>query len=276
MRIKAPTVRPNRWQALANRQWKKPLAHGVSFLWLLLGFAALGWGAVGLFKELERKAPLAIIQVEGDISPADREQLAAQLQQVVKGSYFTTDLQAIRDTVLATPWVESLSVQRRWPDGIRVLVIEKKPVARWGDNRYLSARGEIFVPKQGSAPEGLPMLLGPLGKANYVMEQYRSFNERLRPVHQQVVELHLTERMTWFMRLNSGIQLTLDQTQINEKMQRFLWLYQQQLQPYSDHIASIDLRYRNGLAVAWKEGLAVPVVNNQLKQPEQGLSQDVR
>ena len=58
----------------------------------------------------------------------------------------------------------------------------------------------------------------------------------------------------------------LDQNQINDKLQRFLWLYQRELAPYADRIASVDLRYRNGLAVAWKEGQAVPVSNNQLQR----------
>ena len=120
------------------------------------------------------------------------------------------------------------------------------------------------------------MLFGPAGKTGYVMEQYRSLNERLRPIGQQVVELHLTERMTWFLKLASGMEIILDQSQFNEKLQRFLWLYTRELQPYADRIGRVDLRYRNGLALSWKEGMAVPVVNNQLKKQEQVATQDGR
>jgi len=102
------------------------IAHALSWLWVVFGLLALGWGGYGLYSELVRKAPLALIQVEGDISPADREELASRLKASVKGSYFGTDLIAIRDAVILSPWVESMSVQRRWPDGIRVLVIEKR------------------------------------------------------------------------------------------------------------------------------------------------------
>ncbi len=238
----------------------------LSFLWLVLALGALLWGISGLVAELQRKAPLAIIQVEGDISSADRDELAARLKPVVQGSYFSTDLVAIRDAVLMSPWVESMSVQRRWPDGIRVLVVEKKAVARWGDKSFVSARGEIFQPKAGSENRDLPLLFGPIGKTAYVMDQYRSFNDRFRVLGVKVVELHLTERRTWFIRFDTGIQLILDQNQINDKLQQFLWLYERELKPYADRIASIDLRYRNGLAVAWKEGQAVPVSNNQLQK----------
>ena len=60
------------------------------------------------------------------------------------------------------------------------------------------------------------------------------------------------------------------------KLQRFLWLYTRELQPYADRIGRVDLRYRNGLALSWKEGMAVPVVNNQLKKQEQVATQDGR
>lgn len=238
----------------------------LSFVWLVIGLAVVGWGVLGLVSELQHKAPLAIITVEGDISPADRDLLALRLRPVVQGSYFSTDLVAIRDAVLASPWVESMSVQRRWPDGIRVLVVEKKAVARWGDKGFLSARGEVFHPKDEYIVADLPLLFGPVGKTAYVMEQYRAFNDRFRVLNLRVVELHLTERRTWFIKFDTGLQLILDPNQINDKLQRFLRLYTRELSPYADRIASIDLRYRNGLAVAWKEGQAVPVSNNQLQQ----------
>ena len=124
----------------------------------------------------------------------------------------------------------------------------------------------FFNQKIGRAGTDLPLLFGPIGKTAYVMEQYRSFNDRFRVLGLKVVELHLTERRTWFLRFDTGMQLILDQNQINDKLQRFLWLYERELTPYADRIASIDLRYRNGLAVAWKEGQAVPVSNNQLQK----------
>lgn len=270
------SVSRNPFRNLNCRGWGLALGRFLSLVWLLAGFVLLLWGMFGLYAELVRKAPIALVQVEGDISPSDREELSIRLKQVVNGSYFGTDLQAIRDTVIASPWVESMSVDRRWPDGIRVMVIEKKAVARWGEKNYLSARGEIFQPKPGAGSSELPMLFGPAGKTGYVMEQYRSLNERLRPIGQQVVELHLTERMTWFLKLASGMEIILDQSQFNEKLQRFLWLYTRELQPYADRIGRVDLRYRNGLALSWKEGMAVPVVNNQLKKQEQVATQDGR
>jgi cell division protein FtsQ len=241
----------------------------LSVVWLLMGLVFVVWGVMGLVSELQHKAPIAMITVEGDISLADKDVLANRLRPVVQGSYFSTDLVAIRDAVLASPWVESMSVQRRWPDGLRVFVVEKKAVARWGDHKFVSARGEIFQPKESDVDSTLPLLFGPLGKTAYVMEQYRAFNDRFRVLNLRVVELHLTERRTWFIKFDSGLELVIDQSQLNEKLQRFLILYPRELSAYAQRIASIDLRYRNGFAVAWKEGQAVPVSNNQLQKLQQ-------
>jgi len=50
-----------------------------------------------------------------------------------------------------------------------------------------------------------------------------------------------------------GVELLLGRDQIIEKMRRFTAIYQQALVQESDRIARIDLRYANGLAVAWRE-----------------------
>jgi cell division protein FtsQ len=142
------------------------------FMALIKLFVAIGrhggfaWGAWSLWVDLQKKAPLAVVHIEGDINPVDREDLAKRLKTVVHGSYFSTDLVAIRDAVLLSPWVESLSVQRRWPDGIRVMIVEKKAVARWGEQRFLSAKGEIFQPKAGEKLSDLPYCLGLKVKLN--------------------------------------------------------------------------------------------------------------
>ena len=100
--------------------------------------------------------------------------------------------------------------------------------------------------------DGLPVLFGPSGKTVYVMEQYRAMNSILRGLGMRIVELRLTDRMSWFMRMDNGMRLVVDQADTIEKLQRFAYLYERQLKPDAENIASIDLRYRNGVAVGWR------------------------
>lgn len=211
---------------------------------------------------LQERAVLRSVLVEGELRRADRRQIAAQVAPVAKGNYFTADLAAIKAAAETAPWVDSVVVSRRWPDGIRLQVREKQPVALWGAGGLISSRGDLFVPPDMSAAGidtgSLPILFGPGRKGTYVMEQYRAMNGILRLIGMRIVELQLTDRMSWFLRLDNGIHLVVDQVDTIEKLQRFAYLYEKQLRPDTDNIASIDLRYRNGVAVGWKAPQQAP------------------
>jgi cell division septal protein FtsQ len=51
----------------------------LSFYGYLIGFGLVG-GVIWFISELQHKAPLAMITVEGDISTVDREELAKRLK----------------------------------------------------------------------------------------------------------------------------------------------------------------------------------------------------
>lgn len=214
---------------------------------------------------LQERSVIRMVQVEGELRHVDRRALAARVAPLATGTYFTADLKAIADAARQAPWVDEVVVSRRWPDGIRLQVREKQPVALWGAGGLISSRGELFVPgdlaAQAVDTENLPILFGPGSKGTYVMEQYRAMNSILRLLDMRIVELQLTDRMSWFLRLDNGIRLVVDQMDTIAKLQRFAYLYEKQLKPDAGNIATIDLRYRNGVAVGWKVPVSRPQPN---------------
>lgn len=223
-----------------------------STLLLLLAAGVFVFGLVRTAQQWLARTPIASVQVDGALHHVDKRAIAERLAPVVTGNYFSVDLVAIHDVVSATEWVDEVRVSRRWPDGVRVHIREKQPVARWGQQGLISSRGELFAPSVADGVDGLPVLFGPASKSMHVMEQYRAMNTILRSLGMTIVELELTERMSWFLRLDNGIRLVIDQVDTIEKLQRFAYLYERQLKPDAGNIASIDLRYRNGVAVGWK------------------------
>lgn len=226
--------------------------HG-SLLLFAMALLAFGFVVIAAGAKLLSRGPVAAIQVEGELRHSDRGEIAARLAPLMQGDYFSIDLDAIRQAAATSPWVDEVRVSRRWPDGVRVQIREKQAVARWGQKGLVSSRGDLFVPPVMEDGRELPVLFGPASKGIYVMEQYRAMNNILRGVGMRVVELELTDRMSWFLRLDNGIRLVVDQADTIEKMQRFAYLYERQLRPDVNMIASVDLRYRNGVSVAWKE-----------------------
>lgn len=239
-----PKVRFGNLGGLASRAF---LAGAVVLLGVVL------WQAAG---KLSARAAIRTVQVEGELRHTDRQGLVQRVRPLATGSWFTADLEAIRQAALGAAWVDEVVVSRRWPDGVRLQVREKQPVALWSRGGLISSRGDLFVPGDLAQRQldtaNLPILFGPGNKGTYVMEQYRAMNGVLRGIDMRIVELQLTDRMSWFLRLDNGIQLVVDQADTLGKLQRFAYMYERQLKPDAANIASVDLRYRNGVAIGWR------------------------
>lgn len=228
------------------------LQHIAALLLLIVAAVALVTGVVRMTGMLQKRTVITSVQIEGELRHTDSQLLANSIAPAAQGNYFSIDLAAIRAAAQSGPWVDEVTVSRRWPDGVHVQIREKQPVALWGAGGLISSRGELFVPSTVVNTTDLPILFGPGSKGTYVMEQYRAMNSILRGIGMRVVELQLTDRMSWFLRMDNGIQLVVDQADTIEKLQRFAYLYERQLKTDAVNIASIDLRYRNGVAVGWR------------------------
>lgn len=220
-------------------------------LLMVVAAVAFAAGMMRMVSVLKMRTLIASVQIEGDLRHAESQVIADRVARVAKGNYFSIDLAAIQAAAQSAPWVDEALVSRRWPDGVRIQVREKQPVALWGAGGLISSRGDLFVPTTAVNTTDLPILFGPGNKGTYVMEQYRAMNSILRGLGMHIVELQLTDRMSWFLRMDNGIHLVVDQVDTIEKLQRFAYLYERQLKPDADNIATIDLRYRNGVAVGW-------------------------
>ena len=97
------------------------------------------------------------------------------------------------------------------------------------------------------------------------MQQYQMLSQILRPLGFSITRLELRERGSWFVSTAQGIELLLGRDHLVEKVQRFVAIYNKALKDKADNIASVDLRYPNGLAVAWRTPLvpaAAPAAMN--------------
>ena len=74
------------------------------------------------------------------------------------------DLDAIRDQLLAFPWIKEARVSRRLPDTLVVDIVERQPAAVWQFNRRLQlvdAEGVNLGPVRADAIPQLPLIIGP-------------------------------------------------------------------------------------------------------------------
>lgn len=76
----------------------------------------------------------------------------------------------------------------------------------------------------------------------------------LQPTGLKLVELQRDNLGVWRVETARGIKLVLGRDQLGDKLKRLALAWNSGLQNELDNIKTIDLRYPNGLAVAWKDG----------------------
>lgn len=241
-------------EPLSARLPRPSLSSFKRFLWPVMLVAL----AVGLYELGERLAPyadrpIAKVSVRGELTYVDRQAVQARMAPFVEASFFKVDLDALRHDLEQMPWIAHVEARRVWPDEVMVRLDEQLPIARWGDESLLNNNGQAFAPDDLTQYEHLPQLHGPKRAQQQVMQQYQMLSQMLRPLGFSIARLELRERGSWFVTTKQGVELLLGRDQIIEKMRRFTAIYQQALVQESDRIARIDLRYANGLAVAWRE-----------------------
>lgn len=252
-RIAPPKVKQRRSWQLPKINWRL-LGH---VFYLVLAVAVLGAGMRAwqeLRPQLDR--PIAQVLVEGklgEVAAQNQQQLQQQLEGFGEVRFLTANLAGMQQALEQLPWVDQARISRIWPDQLKVEVVEQQPIARWGEQQWLNSRGQVFAGVTRAPDAEMPSLLGPEGTQEQVMQQYWSLTRVLRPLGYSIARLELRARGSWFVTTGNGLELLLGRDVILEKMRRFTAIYERELKEQMDQVARIDLRYANGLAVAWRD-----------------------
>ncbi|ROQ20824.1 cell division protein FtsQ [Marinimicrobium koreense] len=196
--------------------------------------------------------PVAEVSVEGTFRYLSRRRIETLLSDQLGEGFLQLDLAAIKQVLEAEPWVAQAALTRRWPDLLHVKIIEEEPIARWGEIGFLDRGGDIIAVDDQSALAHLPLLAGSDADAVAMMERYQDLAQMLRHRGLSIQSLRSDRKNAWRLTLSDGVALVIGRDQVLEKMQRFATVYDRQLSERWDDIEQVDLRYHNGVAVAWK------------------------
>lgn len=222
-------------------------------LLLVLGVAAYE-GAQRALPYIDR--PISKVSVDGELSYISQQAVQQRIAPYIQASFLQINLSGMRQELEQMPWIAHAEVRRVWPDQIMIRLEEQLPVARWGDEALLNNAGHAFAPRESANYQHLPRLAGPQRAQRQVMQQYQVLSQMLRPLGFSIIALEMRERGSWYLRTAQGIDLLLGRDHIVDKMRRFAAIYEKALKAQQPNIARIDLRYPNGLAVAWREPVA--------------------
>jgi cell division protein FtsQ len=203
--------------------------------------------------------PIETVSVTGRfqrVSPADIERVVKN--EIHGAGLLSVNLEAVRRAIHTLPWVDAVSVQRAWPRGLSVLVIEQTAVARWGSGGLINTRGELFAADERHIPPELPELSGPDGKEPEVAQRYLAAAPRLMQAGLALTALRLDARGAWEFDLADGVTVRLGRRQVDERFEKFMNAALKLVTQRGEDIAYVDMRYTNGFAIGWRGAPAHP------------------
>ncbi|GAB3092977.1 cell division protein FtsQ/DivIB [Pseudomaricurvus hydrocarbonicus] len=212
-------------------------------------------GGTWLLKQLDR--PVTSVKINGEFTRISQKTVAESVYDSLGDSFMKLDLDQIQKNLEGEAWIDRVRVARRWPDQLEVTIIEHKPIARWGKSGVLNHRGEVI--RLGDDPEakqlllGLPVLGGVDGMEQEMMARYQTLNKMLLEHNLSLKELNCDATGSWAMTLSDNVVIQVGRDQVLEKMDRFLTVFDAQLQQRWAELNQVDLRYFNGVAVAWRK-----------------------
>jgi cell division protein FtsQ len=191
--------------------------------------------------------PVKVVKIEGDLKRLEIAELEKSVAGHVSGGYFNIDLERVRSAAQNLAWVDGISIQRRWPDTIIMTIIERAPMARWGEKKLVTESGVVFEP-QNNLPEGLPRLVADEAKSVQVVAFFKQEKARFEQVGLQLDGVELNNRGGWSMHFSNGLRVAIGRNEIEQRLNR-LEHYLAVIRDYRGMPEYIDLRYSYGMAV---------------------------
>ena len=246
-----------RWRQVFSWRPSQQSSTGIAKKFAIVGaLVAVGvivMGASQIWRDWQLKTPIRHISIVGELQQLERKELQVVLERQLRGTFFSVDLAALQRTAKRYPWVAQVQVSRHWPDTVRLRIREKQAVARWQPNGLVSEDGSVFRPRTATGVAELPLLSGPRTQSQFVLQRYQEMAAVLAKVNLRVQALSLTDRMSWELTLTDGVNVLIDSQDTLAKLERFTVLYERQLAGDIQSIARVDLRYRNGVAIGWRQ-----------------------
>jgi cell division protein FtsQ len=208
--------------------------------------------------------PVASIVVKGEFNYVAQNEVTELVKGMIGGSFIGEDINGIKQSLEARPWIDSVNLIRQWPDILEIVVHEQVPIARWGGSGFVNVRGEIITVEKVSDLSQFSTLSGKREDVGLIMQQYSLLASTLQPYNMSIDVLEKNYRGVWRLQLTNGWKVVVGRGNVYKKIQRLTYLLEAKKLDSQMNIESIDLRYSNGLAVRW-----VDDVTDKEKKQEQ-------
>ncbi|MEM7220129.1 MAG: cell division protein FtsQ/DivIB [Pseudomonadota bacterium] len=216
----------------------------------LVAAALVAYAAPRLFD-----APVDRVVIEGNLSGAERGAVRAAVATALAAapmqSLHALGLDDLRAEVSRLPWLDQVSVRRRWPGTLSVAVRKAHIVARWGRGGYVAGSGKL-IDATADAKEGLPLLDCVTAAPSRAMDVFQLVSASVAEFALAPTRLVESPLGEWTAVLDNDVRIVLGREDLDGRLERFRIGYRDELGARAGWIDTVDARYHNGLAVRWR------------------------
>ncbi|MEQ8693594.1 MAG: cell division protein FtsQ/DivIB [Pseudomonadales bacterium] len=209
---------------------------------LLLVVVAAGWSVWQLLDQ-----PIQTLRIKSDLSAGERAEVEALLTSVPLGGILSFDIDSLRQTLKQTGWARETFIRRQWPHVLEITLQREQPIARWGQSEFITASSQI-VSLPDAYPE-LPRISAAISDPTQTLRVFRLVDQMVTASGLKIAELVQNPHGEWQVSFARGFSVKLGIDRLNDRLQRFLQVYNGNLRNETRAIAYVDVRYASGAAV---------------------------
>ncbi len=197
--------------------------------------------------------PVRQVLLEGKFQHSNPEQLQTVLNFAAESGLLTVDLLQLQSDLQEFPWINAVDIERVWPDSLRVLVTEKNPYLRLGNDKIVSVEGVVFSPESSNKFSNLPLLNINQSFTPELFEAYREIEYLLAQNGYELKQFNIDKQGEWSLELTDSISIAIGRTSPLSIFKRFIGILPNLGKDPAKKLNTIDLRYENGFAIGYAE-----------------------
>ena len=196
--------------------------------------------------------PIETIDLNGDFKRVSKKVIQKNISNITGQGYLNFNINELKLTIESVSWVQSATVVKKWPDKIEVTIIEDDVIGLWNNQSVLNSSGEVFNLDKRTIPSNLIKFYGPEGTNKTVYENYIIFNNELVGRGLILESMEFSVLGSWSLTIRPKIKIKLGKSEISQRFDRFLLVWDESLLDNYDQISYIDFRYTEGFALKRK------------------------
>jgi cell division protein FtsQ len=186
------------------------------------------------------------IIIEGDIKHVTPTQLTYVANNKLHGTFFTLNIEELKEQFEELPWVKSVVLERQFPHTIIVHLNEYKAVARVGDEDLLASDGKVF---DGADDDmSLPILYVDASDAVDYWAKYNQIESIAAKHNAHITSLRVSDSRIIVAETSTNVKITFCEQNLAGKLLE-LDKYWEQLYSISPKLSSINFCYKNAVAI---------------------------